>query len=951
MLTAIYLTQGISAMGNNVNTPQIINFNKHQYGGANKNWSVDFDHEGYTYFGNSIGLLEFDGVSWNLHPSPNGFAVRAIAIDQNNRIYTGGYREIGYWERNKKGKLEYFSLTEHVEKHFSQNEEFWHIFTIGEKVFFQSFSGIYIYSADGFEVINIDGFITHAAIIDDQLLIALKDRGVFKIVSNKYVPHLESDFFSGKTITFISDSLYPGEYLIGTESNGIYRYNISLNKAEEWAPQQTNFFIRNNINNGVISRESSIIIGSILGGIKILDKNGNEEEVINVESGLQSNTVHALACDSLGNIWVASDKGLDFISFSSSDSYSVFQHKELGSVYSAALYNDVLYAGTNQGLFRRPWGIPNKPFSLVPGTQRQIWNCNIIDDKLFVGHNSGTFIIDHQDNHKAKRISNHAGAYSITPVPEKLDHLIQSTYTDLVVYSKENGQWNISNTIKGFSNLIRFLEFDHRDNLWASHLYHGVYKIRLNETLDSAEHVTYFGKGSAMWRPGTRLRTFKVENRIVFTNKKQLFTYDDLNDSIVSYDFLNENLGEYSTSFRIVSAPGSHYWFINSEGIALFKIRSGEILKINEFPISLFSNNLIPQEENIIPIDSKKALLCLENGYAILDAGATDSGDRITSEALQLREVSINDQKGEIVTLSPYQEKITIPYNQNNLALRYSFPLYSAETIRFQYKIDGLTEEWSAPAERPEFIINRIPKGDYIINVRATNNWQKSSAVHELKLTVNPPWYQSKVAIAGYALFFAGLFFLGKHITIQRVKLNEKHKREEKEHELVQLRNENLRSELSFKSRQLANSTLGMVKKNEFLMSLKEKLKRQKEQLGIRYPDKYYKEMISKIDTNISGDDEWKLFEHNFNQAHETFLQTLKSEYPDLTPSDLRLCAFLRINLTSKEIAPLLGISVRGVENHRYRVRKKLNLSADTDLTEFILTLQNGKGQSFSIDR
>jgi DNA-binding CsgD family transcriptional regulator len=134
-----------------------------------------------------------------------------------------------------------------------------------------------------------------------------------------------------------------------------------------------------------------------------------------------------------------------------------------------------------------------------------------------------------------------------------------------------------------------------------------------------------------------------------------------------------------------------------------------------------------------------------------------------------------------------------------------------------------------------------------------------------------------------------------------------------------------------------------MIKKNEFLMSLKEKLKHQKELLGTRYPDKYYSEIIKKIDDHISGEDEWKIFEHNFNQAHETFLQTLKEKYPQLTPGDLRLCAFLRINLTSKEIAPLLGISVRGVENHRYRLRKKLGLSPDTDLTEFILSFRDGK--------
>ncbi|WP_010424688.1 triple tyrosine motif-containing protein [Anaerophaga thermohalophila] len=342
----------------------------------------------------------------------------------------------------------------------------------------------------------------------------------------------------------------------------------------------------------------------------------------------------------------------------------------------------------------------------------------------------------------------------------------------------------------------------------------------------------------------------------------------------------------------------------------------------------------------------KELPLCLENGYALLDAEAEDSGERITRESLKIREIVSHSQSGDRKTLSPYQEKISIPFARNNLSLRYSFPLYSGEIIRYQYKIEGLTNGWSEPSEKPAFVINRIPTGEYTIKVRATNKWQKSSKVHTLVLEVKPPWYKSTPAIIIYALLFLGIFFLGKHITVKRVKLNEKHKREEKERELIRLRNEKLQSELSFKSRQLANTTLEMIKKNEFLMSLKDKLKRQKEQLGPRFPDKYYSELIKKIDGNISGDDDWKVFEHNFNLAHETFLQSIKSEYPELTPSDLRLCAFLRINLTSKEIAPLLGISVRGVENHRYRLRKKLGLPPETDLTEFILSFQNGENSN-----
>jgi DNA-binding CsgD family transcriptional regulator len=219
------------------------------------------------------------------------------------------------------------------------------------------------------------------------------------------------------------------------------------------------------------------------------------------------------------------------------------------------------------------------------------------------------------------------------------------------------------------------------------------------------------------------------------------------------------------------------------------------------------------------------------------------------------------------------------------------------------------------------------------------NSWNEFSKECIIKATVLPPWYISGFAIIIYSILVsAGLIFFRRNI-VKRTRIKESRKREEKERELIQLRNEKLQSELEFKSNELANSTMAIIKKNEFLMNIKEILFHQKTELGSRYPDKYYDKVIKKIDENMTSQEDWKVFETNFDRAHDQFLKTLKDNYPELTPSDLRLCAFLRMNLASKEIAPLLGISVRGVENHRYRLRKKLNLEIESSLTEFILKI------------
>ncbi len=91
------------------------------------------------------------------------------------------------------------------------------------------------------------------------------------------------------------------------------------------------------------------------------------------------------------------------------------------------------------------------------------------------------------------------------------------------------------------------------------------------------------------------------------------------------------------------------------------------------------------------------------------------------------------------------------------------------------------------------------------------------------------------------------------------------------------------------------------------------------------------------VERELSSENDWEVFEENFNSVHEAFLRKMKHSFPELTPGDLRLAAYLKMNLSTKEIAPLLGISIRGVENKRYRLRQKMNLPNDENLVEFLL--------------
>jgi DNA-binding CsgD family transcriptional regulator len=229
--------------------------------------------------------------------------------------------------------------------------------------------------------------------------------------------------------------------------------------------------------------------------------------------------------------------------------------------------------------------------------------------------------------------------------------------------------------------------------------------------------------------------------------------------------------------------------------------------------------------------------------------------------------------------------------------------------------------------------------------VRAKTGNSISSNTAEYQFTILKPWYFTNAALLIYFILAIIAAYL-----INRTYKNYYHRQKEKlieennrlleikelenEQELMKIRNQQLEKDFESKNRELAVSTMNLIKKNELLSMIKEDLKKTSEG-----NERSVKSVITTINKNINEDDTWDMFKEAFNNADKDFLKKVKKEHPLLTPNDLRLCAYLRLNLSSKEIAPLLNISVRSVEIKRYRLRKKMELSHELGLVEYILSI------------
>ena len=159
------------------------------------------------------------------------------------------------------------------------------------------------------------------------------------------------------------------------------------------------------------------------------------------------------------------------------------------------------------------------------------------------------------------------------------------------------------------------------------------------------------------------------------------------------------------------------------------------------------------------------------------------------------------------------------------------------------------------------------------------------------------------------------------------------------EKELIQLRNQKLESDLHFKDQELLTMTINLVQRGEVLTRTREAITNliKKDVSGERTTS--YRNLLRLIREVEKSNEDWNQFAIHFNNVNTDFFNTLRQAYPDLTTNDLKLSAYLRMNLSSKEIAQLLNITVKGVEVARYRLRKKLQISTDTNLAEFLTNL------------
>ena len=886
-------------------TPPIHNYSSTSYNAASQNWDIDVNEEGVIYVANNQGLLSYDGQSWELLPLPNGSIIRSVFVYED-KIFTGSYKEFGYWKKDETGKMFYTSLIPKLGKYAMHSEEFWEILEFKGDIYFRSFGAIYKYDHNIIE--PVQNVVSNKMIVyKDRLLLALRKKGLYFLDANNELEKLPNQELLEEEM--IIDMAIQGQDLIIGTREKLYKYNgetFSLYEDSNLLEELK----RSELNHIMSFGDDRVLLGTVKNGVINYDSREKTYTVLNRNNGLQNNTVLGFV-EKYGNIWLSLDNGIDRIEIDSPVKFYTDDTGELGAVYDLAFHNNKMFLASNTGVYN----FVDDELQIIDGAEGHTWNLEILNDTLFVNHNTGTYYVD---GNSLIPVETATGSFKISELPYANKEYLISSYTGIRKFSHS------SDSIYEIDSLnfpVKNVVFEDENTLWAAHPYEGLYRSGFTDNFTK----TSFVEKIAIPDGGNSINTniFEINNQLAIFNGDHWFKYNSFKDSLEIFEEMKP-----FRKHKMLLKDVNSYWFSNTENNSLKFTDFNKTIVVA--PGSL-GNRLVKNYERILKNGDSLYYVALNDGFARIDLNKYIND-------LENIHVSKPQVKGffDLNGRFSLENKPVVPYKSSrDLNIYTSFPISGAMGLR--YRLRG-EDTLSGEVNNGMINLQNLDHGNYELELLAIGPQANIAEKSSFGFSIKPPWYLSNLMKLVYILVFLALIGLVYWFNQLKLKkhqllLEEKFEKEHQER-INNLEKERLVSQINLKRKELANTTMVAAKKNEMLMEIQNELSKDKNSFSNEFKMKH---ILNKINRAIKNKDEWEVFETNFNELHEDFFKDILKNYPKLTSKDLKLCSYLKMNLTSKEIAPLMGISVRGVEVHRYRLRKKMGLNKKENLTNFLI--------------
>ncbi|MFY0672033.1 MAG: hypothetical protein JXQ87_01430 [Bacteroidia bacterium] len=907
------------------------------------------DHFGYMWIGTQNGLNRYDGYNTTLIAEKQqnelskefkGKCITAVFLDSKNNLWAGarmGFVNIKYASNNSFKNLtsEYFNQKtqgHEISRFYEDSKGNVWIATVGSGLFKVEYKtdSIHHFSRENSNLSSNDVFDILES--NNKIIVACGGGNLNLLQNGSFVQTHEMRGNSPNLSGYRKRLVEANGYIwLGTQGTGLYRINPKSLEFLNFNLFEDLYDFKANVVKDIISlNDSTLYIATDGNGVYKLNSITSKFSKIEQDDFgnilFNSLAFNCFAKDFQNNLWIGSYNGGVNILKNTPKVFHLKSPKTTKTVSTSILSiaphdNEHLLLGTDgEGLML--YNTNNGDFNAVKTCENNIAAPTVVKSILKLDNGNyligcfseGLFHYD-RESYCFSKISSLLNIWSIKKGPK--GHYWLGCLGSGIIELDENfiEVENSLNPISNSGNVMDF-EFDNRGNLWLGTGNEGLYMYDFSNNRLSSVNDSYNEIGKEI----RSLKSLNQEYTIVGTEGNgillfkgtELIDYWDLEKGLLTNDAVG-----------FTQLIEEKLWISSFKGISSLNLQTKEVKNFSlngiESGNQLNQNAIYLSNDNTLYLGGIYGLTRM----SIKDLYANNFSSKSYISELNVQGLSVQQA---LRTREPTEElsSIELSHNQNSIHLTFFAPnLLQSENRIINYQLIGADEKvrTTNPGEN-EVEYTNISPGSYELK------FGYEGQISTLNITVNSPyWEQSWFRMM---LFFAILGIVGIGFQVALSKQNEKHKQE-----LLAYKNKELEEELETKNSRLMYSAVQNASKNEILNELKSQLmvvKSQTENEGL-------KKVLRTLNRELKNENYWSTFNTYFNDVDTKFINDFKNKHGELTQNDQRLVALIRLNLSTNEIASLLNISVRGVEQSKYRLKKKLALEKEQNLVSYIQNL------------
>lgn len=940
--------QGVNAQWNSF----IRNFGSNELGKGAQIWDIETYDQKWVYLANQNGMLQYDGMEWEIYPLHESQYVRSVLLSsEDGRVYVGGINEFGYFAPQENGKLSYVCMSDSLPMEVRRIGNVWNVCRLTSGIYFQGDNKIVrCYDNGKSSVIDAHLKIECSLMLDDVIYLGT-ERGIYIIAGNDIFPMQGGEILSDRRIRCMSR--FGHGIIIGLETGELYysdKKSITpyITNGEKLL-EKTGIF-------RIAATERYIAIGTIQSGIVLIDNESGDVRHFDESNGMQNNTVLSLSFDKIGNLWAGLDKGTDYIYLNIPFSNLYNTMSSCGTGYAAIEDGERLLFGTNRGLYQVPHDssmrVNARKLKLIGKTTGQVWGLKNMNGDVICLHDRGMLVV--RDT-IVEQVPGIVGAWDCQPVMGEKDKYYVGTYDGLYVVKRENGQYSIKNRVSGIDDSFQNYIQESATMIWL-HMGNdaNVRCITLSDDMSRVTKEVRYDAGDGL--PECEILDIeRIGTRIYCTTETGIYKFNHHTNRFESASEFNKAFGRNKKILRLTN-HGERISAVSEDEISVASYELNTFQPLYRYSIQRSLISLVDNFAGVYPIADTLLVLPTDDGFALLNPQRAEGSPK-HHHLFKIKKVSTTNNRDSVIYYDNFTGKKPKPvfgFEENSIRFEYNAVAICSENILYSTRMNS--GEWSEPSRMMSKEYSDLKEGRYIFEVKAIFN-NEGTIVESFEFEILPPWYRSIWAYLSYALIIMSLlYFIGKAENRRLLKREERIvlekdqemqsqqrvyelEKEQQERHIMELEKEKLEYDLKHKSQEMTNLMINLARKNEMLSSIKEDITKVVASLRAGESKESYRQLLaisSQIDQNMQDDDMLKRIEEQFDLVHNNFIKKLSERHPDLSNNERMMCAYLKMNLSTKEIAPLLNISVRGVETMRYRLRKKLGLEREDGLMAYL---------------